>query len=843
MEIAAAVRKIAIEAGFEILDTTALPGRTASYAPIPAVLDQRVADRLKERNPDGLYSHQSLALELSAGGADICLATSTASGKSLAFQTAALDLLLRDRFAKVVALYPAKALIQDQIEKWRSVLDPFGMRFGFIDGTVPVDHRTEILSSSRVVLMTPDVMHSWLMGRIGERPIHDFLHRLRLLILDEAHVYDGVFGTNMAYLLRRLEAVAAPHRLIVSTATIGDPGQFVARLTGRSVAVVAADRDGSASPQKTVLRIKPSGTDGFESLVALLVALSNLDASHFLAFGDSRKMIERVVAATLRARKPTTEAENAEGDDNDPDPDVTEGLARILPYRAGYEPCDRHEIQRALSDGTLSGVVSTSALEMGLDIGEIDTVVMLNAPLDIKSFWQRLGRAGRRRDAVCLVVDGEGTMGSLDEYLSRPVEPSWLYLENRYIQYANALCAAAELSAVGKSPAAEPAFAALPSSFVPFVENELNPVDVVPNDLYPLKQRAQAGPHREFYLRSATEQEFKVGDVRGTPLGKLSFSQALREAYPGAVHYYMARPYRVFGFNYRTGEIKVKRCRQWTTRPQAQSVVFPRFQGGVLNLLRSQDAMVAEVELQVSERVVGFVEQRGKVKSEHLYGPGSEYYQKPITRFFETTGVCWHFPERFAVSDAMAGRLLEAFCVEFGIQKRDLGVGAFRTTSNPHAPAATAGVCIYDATNGSLRLTQMLGAGFAQVVDRAIVIAEERSEPLGTFTELRALSALVANLQQVGVHSGAELPLQDTEWVTVVAAGQRAVYSSPDGALEVTVIGHRYTPHGLMYDLAPVKPGTRWLVIGTDIRPINGQTAPALFNVMTGEVRDQRSAA
>jgi DEAD/DEAH box helicase domain-containing protein len=434
-------------------------------------------------------------------------------------------------------------------------------------------------------------------------------------------------------------------------------------------------------------------------------------------------------------------------------------------------------------------------------------------------------------------------MGSLEEYLNRPIEPSWLYLENRYVQYANALCAAAELSAVGKSPAAESVFATLPSSFVPFVENELNPVDVVPNDLYPLKQRAQSGPHREFYLRSATEQEFKVGDVRGTPLGKLSFSQALREAYPGAVHYYMARPYRVFGFNYRTGEIKVKRCRQWTTRPQAQSVVFPRFQGGVLNLLRSDDGMVAEVELQVSERVVGFVEQRGKVKSEHLYGPGSEYYQKPITRFFETTGICWWFPERFATSEAMADRLLEAFCVEFGIQKRDLGVGTFRTTSNPHAPAATAGICIYDATNGSLRLTQMLGANFAHVISRAIVIAEERSESLATLAELRALAGLVARLQHVGVHRGSELPLQDTEWATVVAPGQRAVYTSADGALEVTVIGHRYTPQGLMYELAPVKPGTRWLVIAADIRPINGQTTTVVFNLVTGELRDHSSAA
>jgi DEAD/DEAH box helicase domain-containing protein len=195
MEIATAVEKIAIEAGFEILDTAALPGRTASYTAIPSVLDRRVIDTVKSRHPGGLYSHQSLALELNAGGADICLATSTASGKSLVFQTAALDLLLRDRFAKVIALYPAKALIQDQIEKWRTILDPFGMRFGFIDGTVPVDQRTAILSSSRVVLMTPDVMHSWLMGRVGERVIREFLRGLRLLILDEAGLFPRTFCT------------------------------------------------------------------------------------------------------------------------------------------------------------------------------------------------------------------------------------------------------------------------------------------------------------------------------------------------------------------------------------------------------------------------------------------------------------------------------------------------------------------------------------------------------------------------------------------------------------------------------------------------------------------------
>jgi DEAD/DEAH box helicase domain-containing protein len=150
MGIQDAVRRLANDSGFDVLEASCLPGRTPSYADVPTALDRRVVDLLKTHHPGGMYSHQAIALEHVAGGDSLCLATSTASGKSLVFQAAALDLLLRDRFARVVALYPAKALIQDQIEKWRQVLDPFGIRFGFVDGTVPVERRTDILSSSRV---------------------------------------------------------------------------------------------------------------------------------------------------------------------------------------------------------------------------------------------------------------------------------------------------------------------------------------------------------------------------------------------------------------------------------------------------------------------------------------------------------------------------------------------------------------------------------------------------------------------------------------------------------------------------------------------------------------------
>jgi len=837
------IRDIVDGAGFDILESATLPGRTASYARVPDTLDPRVAAALHESHPHGLYAHQAEALAEVIRGEDICLATSTASGKSLVFTAAALNILLKDRFARVVALYPAKALIQDQLEKWHCLLDPFGIRVGFIDGSVPTDQRAAILSSSSVVLMTPDVIHAWLMNKTSDRGIRDFMRTIRLLVLDEAHAYDGVFGTNMAYFLRRLSAVSAQYQLIASTATIGAPADFIEQLTGRRVAVLDADDDGSGSPKKTVLRLRSTRKDTFGGVVELLVGLSGLEGSRFLAFGDSRKMVERLAAAALRAQKP--HSDEAEGEeDEDPEADRVDGLVKILPYRAGYEADDRREIQRALSNGGLAGLVSTSALEMGIDIGEIDTVVLLNAPPSVKSFQQRLGRAGRRRAAVCLVIDDEGTMGRLEDYLKRPVEPSWLYLDNRYIQYANALCAAAELSAAGKTLADVSAFCSLPESFVRLVENELNPTDVVEADLYPLKQRAQAGAHREFPLRSATEQDFRVTDARASALGSLSLSQALREGYPGAVYYYMARPYRVFGFNYRSGEIKVKRTRHWTTRPQTQAVVFPRFQGGILKLLKSDRGFIAEVELQVSERVVGFVEQRGKNKTEHLYGPGSEYYQKPIGRFFQTTGVCWCFPERFTMSEAMAERLLEAFCVECGIQSRDLGVGVFRSAVGPLSSSATAGICIYDATNGSLRLTQLLAERFADVIDRAIALAADRHAGEQVLEELRSLASAAVRLTPASGYRDTEIESGGhDDWIPVVAPGQRAVYASQDGPIEVTIAGNRYTPQGLMYELVPPREGCRWLVSAGAISALNGDSVMVHYNVTTGETKTDRVPA
>lgn len=504
------LRRLVEESGCEVIDEITLPGKMPKYAPVPNVVDPEVRESLTHACPLGLYSHQAQGLEMVLKGNDLCLATPTASGKSLVFMTAASDRLRRYPKANTLALYPAKALIQDQLAKWKGVLQPLNAVPGYIDGGVPVNERPLILEKHRVVLMTPDVAHAWLMSHLQQREVRSFLGRLGLLILDEAHVYDGVFGTNMAYFVRRLLAVSGIEQVISSTATIGNPGDFIERLTGRRPDVLDQDDDGAMSPRKTILLARLGSGNRFDNLVNLVLCIARAGMSRFLAFGDSRKMVEQLVAIAERSA-----SKESEGPEEEPGTEDTRlssehhaksGLLRILPYRAGYEEEDRQAIQKSLMRGDLAGVVSTSALELGLDIGEIDIVLLLGTPPSVKAFRQRLGRAGRKNEGFCLLLDDTGIItGSstgLRGYLRKAPEPGWLYLENQYIQYSHALCAAVEATETGNDQYTKTPFRSLPSDFIRFLENEINPTESVPDELYPLKQRAQAGPHHEFPLRS-----------------------------------------------------------------------------------------------------------------------------------------------------------------------------------------------------------------------------------------------------------------------------------------------------------------------------------------------------
>jgi len=841
-------KQITEECGFDIIEERTLSERTPKFASIPDNINPDIQAFLSNMYPQGLYEHQAKGLQLVLEGKDLCLSTPTASGKSLVFMIATINLLKHNSQARVLALYPSKALIQDQLEKWKNILTPFDLAPGYIDGGVPVCQRLTIISKNRLILMTPDVAHAWVMSNLQKKEVRSFLANLNILILDEAHVYDGVFGTNMAFFIRRLLAVAPVEVIVSSTATIGGPKGFIERLTGRRPVTLEENDDGSGCTKKIIFLARHRSGNQFDNLVDLVLHISRSKIGKFLAFGDSRKMVEMVVAIAERTVSKDPELAGDEFDLGESrewlkEKNTSLGELGILPYRAGYEEDDRQEIQKALRTGDLAGVVSTSALELGLDIGDIDIVLLLSTPPSVKAFWQRIGRGGRRRPGACLLVDDSGIVSSsstgFSGYLQKGPEPNWLYLENQYVQYSQALCAAIESSeADGERYSREP-FKTLPDLFLKYLENELNPTESVPSELYPLKQRAQAGPQYEFPLRNSIEKNFVV--ISPGPLsrlGNLSFAQALREAYPGAIYYYMARPYRVTQFRYRIGEIHVRRERKWTTNPMLQNMVFPKFPGGVLNILISSCGFVAEAELQVSERVVGFIEQRGPNKTQNIYGQGSPFSQRPITRFFETTGVCWYFLNKGVLSESVAQAILTASCALCGIQERDLGVGLFHAKASPVWENQCQGVCIYDAVHGSLRLSKQLFDRFAEVIDTAIRLIEKyENRDFLLEQNLFSLQELFSETSPFFISADETSLEPNTDWAKVIAPGQKAIHIGESYTEEVQVLTHRYTPQGLMYELAPPKLGVRWFVKDSSLIPLHGITEFIEANLVTGETR------
>lgn len=828
--------------GYSQVDQIAFPSRKPEFSEIPKSIHPIVLSTLRKNYPNGLYGHQAAAIQACLNGNDICVATPTASGKSLIFMSLAAHELKRDPAARVLALYPARALIQDQLEKWKSLLEPIGLPCVQIDGSVrDLSLRKDLLKTGRLILMTPDVAHAWLMSHIHEKTVKDFLASLKMVILDEAHVYDGVFGTNISYFMRRLQSVTRIERYVSSTATIGEPDLFIKKITGRQPFVIAPKDDKGPSPEKRVTLVKPNGGDSFEKAASLIKAAADGDFGRFIAFADSRRMVEQLVVVVER-NDSGRESNDDEADyELEQDASTNTLLGRILPYRAGYEDDDRAQIQKALSEGRLAGVVSTSAMELGIDIGEIELVLLLSTPPTMKSFWQRFGRAGRRNAGQCVIIDSKSIIpekpGALTEYLNRPVEPAWLYLDNPYIQYSQALCAAQEYSDFGGDHYNKDPFQSLPEQFLDFLENEINPEQGIPDDLYPLKQRAQAGPHYEFPIRSGIEKNFDVKNNRSIGeqrLGTLTLAQALREGYPGAIYYYMAKPFRVTSLNYRTGEISVSPSKRWTTRPDARSMVFPKLSGGILVSRKSDHGFIVECGMQISERVSGFIEKRGRVQTSHTYGQGSIYSQKPITRFFETTGVCWYFSDKNVLSEAVAESILEAFCRTCGVQQRDIGYGMFHAKPSPFWSSECQGMCIYDNVHGSLRLTRQVLEKFDEIVQAACAQEAEKVDAApSTMKSLYELASHFEMTQGFLFEGRADDQIGSDEWVSVIDDDQSAIHIETND--EVKVITHRFTPQGLVYELSPQKQGVRWLVKKSLIRPINGMTKIVQVNWITGE--------
>jgi DEAD/DEAH box helicase domain-containing protein len=805
------------ELGLRVVDEHTVAGRTGRTVSVPAALHPATRARLTARHPVGVYAHQATAIERGLRG-DLCLATSTASGKSLVFMTIADDLLTGSSTTRVLALYPTKALIEDQQTKWRQHFAGTDVGVAFIHGGVAMAQRWSLLESARVVLMTPDIVQAWVLSSLRDPRMQRYLAGLGLLVVDEAHAYEGVFGTNAAYLFRRLEAAARPFKLVASTATISDAGSFVRALTGRDVAVVGPEAESSPLPARRFVLCRPmveERAQAPERAARLMRALTERGTGCTLAFADSRKTVERVLRALDDLR-------DDDGAGDDASAEVARRIASgtVLPYRSGYEDEDRRSIQHALARGDVRGVVATSALELGIDIGAIDVTVLLNVPPTVKAFRQRIGRAGRsggpNATAMCILVDEHGVLpneaGALADYLARAVEPSRLYLDNRFVMYGHALCAAREAQQAPRYDRS--AFATLPryELFDALIDNELRPTRAVDEDLLRLKQEAQDGPHHALPLRSAGEVELQVivaGD-EARRLGFVTHSQALREAYPGAVYVHLGQPWRVQRWAWGQRQIFVTPMtylRQARTEPVRTDLVFPRPQaGGLLSVREGSGGRVFESVCQVSAHVRGFTLRAtpNAHPEQHTFGVGSSWSQTALSRSFTTTCVVWT-AANVKVGAAVANAIRSAYCARLGIHEQDLGVGSWQLDGWRGDGNALSGVCIYDAVQGSLRLGQQLVELFEEVVRDALANARANdddmlADDLATLTmSMGALPTTVLPTDARGLMPS----LQDDDsgpWLPVAPVGTRGLQTTSTGMkLAFTVRGYRFTPRGLAY--------------------------------------------
>jgi len=394
-----------------------IPAREPEFGPVPTGIHPQLRDGLQRYGIGALYTHQVEAIELAMAGQSVAVVTPTASGKSLCYLIPVLDAIAREPESTAILMYPTKALAQDQLTELRGLSDAaeLELRTFTYDGDTPSGARSALRQAGQVVLTNPDMLHS------GILPHHTQWVRLfkglRYVVLDELHTYRGVFGSHVANVIRRLDRICAFYgarpTYICCSATIANPRELAERLLGRPVECV--ERNGAPAPTRRVVVLNPpivearlgirrSAAREASSLVPKLVR----SGSQTIVFGQTRLQVELLLHFLRRDLERTGM--------------TSHGVSHheVRAYRGGYLPLERRAIESGLRSGAVRCVVSTSALELGIDIGRLDAAVLVGYPGTITSTWQRLGRAGRRNEpALQMLITGGGP---LDQYLAKHPE-------------------------------------------------------------------------------------------------------------------------------------------------------------------------------------------------------------------------------------------------------------------------------------------------------------------------------------------------------------------------------------------------------------------------------------
>jgi DEAD/DEAH box helicase domain-containing protein len=609
-----------------------MPASAGVYAEIPAAVDPRLREALKRRGIERLYVHQSDAFEHVQAGKNVVIVTPTASGKTLCYNLPVLNLLLRDEGACAMYLFPTKALSEDQLHEFHGAVEEMGseIRAFTYDGDTPQDARKAIRQRANVVLTNPDMLHS------GILPHHTrwarYFENLRYVVIDELHYYRGVYGSHLANLLRRLRRICefygSTPQFICCSATIANPRELAEALTARPFELI--ERNGAPRGEKFFIFYNPPVVNR-----QLGIRRSYINESRRVALEFIERDLQTLVFANNRLATEVLVTYLKDACDRGPVPSET-----VRGYRGGYLPRERREIERNLRNGAIRAVVATNALELGVDIGSLDAVVMAGYPGTIASSWQRAGRSGRRQGTSAAVL--VASSAPLDQYIvehpdyffERSPEHAYINPDNLEILLAHLKCAAFELPIRDDE------------KFGPHDLGEicrfLEETGLLHHSAGAWHWTSDTYPADATSLRSVSSDNFVVIDSTDETnvIADVSFTAALTTLHEKAIYLHEARMYHVDRFDYDQRKAWVTRvdCDYYTDAiDYTQVKVLEEFASEPLGGARRVHG-----DVRVNRQIVGFK----KIKFYTMENVGAGKLSMPEQEM-HTTAFWLHFPAAF----------------------------------------------------------------------------------------------------------------------------------------------------------------------------------------------------
>ena len=687
----------------QIAHVQPLPPRTASYAhpaqPLPAALEAALA----RRGITQLYTHQAAALDAARAGAHIGVVTATASGKTLCYQLPALESALSGSHHRALFLFPTKALAHDQLRALKVLADPLNIRVATLDGDTPRSEREAVRTSAQMILSNPDMLHRTLLA--DHQRWARLLANLRYVVLDESHTYRGVFGTHVALIVRRLRRLCAHYgsapQFICCSATSANPQEHLQALVGDTVTLI--EGDGAPQGARDFVLWNPPLVEARRNgerdngrrrstnieTATLLATLVRADIKT-LAFTRTRRGAELVLRYTREALENST----------------SELAGRVASYRAGYTMEDRRRLEQAFMAGELLGLVSTNALELGVDIGGVDAVVIGGFPGTVASAWQQAGRAGRNQgESLAALVAQDDPLDQFymrhpEQFFSQSHEHARVALENPFILSDQLRCAAAELPLHDADALwFGPTFVALRDWLLR--HGELSAIED--------GSAIFAGRHpaAQVNIRSADGDPVALRDTdSGRTIEQVAATRAPFEVYPGAIYLHQGDSYLVNTLDSRSAEARRSQVNYYTQPADETSITIERVQ----QQRALGPAMLHVGVVEVTRQVTGY-----KRKEHYSDAVLSEHDLSLPPQTFRTIAVWWTVPDELCRKvEHTCGDIVDALhamehagigILPLFAQCDRADIGGLSQALHPDTRAAT--IFVYDGVPGGVGIAQL----------------------------------------------------------------------------------------------------------------------------------------